>query len=107
VAVEIYSSLVLNELKGEEETGLRRFSGGSEGSMMALWFGSSRAEEDGSRQRTARRRGRRGGGADGSQRWEPMEAGGGSRWRDKNGPSDKMDRKPRRLQHKLFLFFEF
>jgi hypothetical protein len=30
----------------------------------------------------------------------PMEARGGSRWRDKNGPSDKMGRKPRRLQHK-------
>jgi hypothetical protein len=37
----------------------------------------------------------------------PMEAGGGSRWRDENGPSDEMGRKPRRLQHKLFLFLNF
>jgi hypothetical protein len=36
-----------------------------------------------------------------------MEAGGGSRWRDENGPSDEMGRKPRRLQHKLFLFLNF
>jgi hypothetical protein len=33
-----------------------------------------------------------------------MEAGGGSRWRDENGPSDEIGRKPRRLQYKLFLF---
>jgi hypothetical protein len=61
------------ELKGEEETGRRRFSGGSEGGMIALRFGSSHAEEGGSRQHTARWRGRIGGGADGSWRWEPME----------------------------------
>jgi hypothetical protein len=75
--------------------------------MTACRFGSSRMEEGGSRQRTAQRRGRRGGGADGSRRWEPMEDGDGSRWRDKNGLSDEMGRKPRTLQHKLFLFFEF
>jgi hypothetical protein len=73
VAVEFYPSSVSKELEGEEETGRRRFSGGSEGGMTALRFGSSRVEEGGSRQRTARRRGRRGGGADGSRRWEPME----------------------------------
>jgi hypothetical protein len=75
--------------------------------MTALRFVSSRTEEGSSRQRTARRRGRRGSGADGSRRWEPMEARGGSRWRDENGSSDEMGRKPRRLQHKLFLFFNF
>jgi hypothetical protein len=36
-----------------------------------------------------------------------MEAGGGSQWRDDNGPSDEMGRRPRRLQHKLFLFLIF
>jgi hypothetical protein len=87
--VEFYSSSVLKELKGEEETGRRRFSGGSEGGMTALWFGSSRAEEGGSRLRTARRRCRRGGGADGSWRWEPMEAGGGSR---RTGPKGRPER---------------
>jgi hypothetical protein len=46
---------------------------GSEGGMMALRFGSSRVEEGGSWQRTARRHGRRGSGNDGSRRWEPME----------------------------------
>jgi hypothetical protein len=104
--VEFYSSSVSKELKGEEETGRRRFSGGSEGGMTALRFGSSRTEEGGSRQRTARRRGRSRWklevGADGSWRWELMETGGGSRWRDENGPSDEMGRKSRRLQHKLF-----
>jgi hypothetical protein len=39
-------------VKGEEETGQRRFSGGSEGGMTALQFGSSRVEEGGSRQHT-------------------------------------------------------
>jgi hypothetical protein len=107
VAVEFYSSSISKDLKGEEETGRCRFSGGSEGGMMALQFGSSHAEEGGSRQRSARRRGRRGGGADGSRRWEPMEDGGGRRWRNENGPSDEMGRKPRRLQHKLFLFLNF
>jgi hypothetical protein len=57
--------------------------------MTALRFGSSHTEEGGSRQRMAWRRGRRGGGADGSHRWEAMEAGVGSRWRDKNGPRAK------------------
>jgi hypothetical protein len=69
--------------------GRRRFSGGSKGSMTALRFGSSHAEEGGSQQRTARWRGRRGGCANGSHWWEPMEAGGGSRWRDENGPTAK------------------
>jgi hypothetical protein len=82
-AVVFYSLLVSKELKGEEETGRHQFSGGSEGGMTALRFGSSRAEEGSSRWRTARRHSRRGGGADGSQSWEPMEVGGGSRlgWR--------------------------
>jgi hypothetical protein len=81
--VEFYSSSLSKELKGEEETGWHRFNGGSEGGMMALQYGSSRAEEGSSRRRMARRHSRRGGGADGSQSWEPMEAGGGSRlgWR--------------------------
>jgi hypothetical protein len=95
--VEFYFSSVLKELKGEEETGRCRFSGGSEGGMMALRFGSSRMEEGGRQQRTAQRRGWRGGSADGSRRWEPMETGGRSRWKDENGPSDEMGRKPRRL----------
>jgi hypothetical protein len=69
--VEFYSSSVSKELKGEEETGWRRFSGGSEGSMTTLRFGSSRMEEGGSGWLTAWRHGWRGGGADGSQRWEP------------------------------------
>jgi hypothetical protein len=60
-------------VKGGRGDGTRRFSGGSEGGMMVLWFGSSRVEEGGSQQRTARRRGQRGGSADGSRRWEPME----------------------------------
>jgi hypothetical protein len=77
--VEFYSSSFSKELKGEEETGRRRFSGGSEGGMMVLQFGSSRMVEGGSQRCMARRRGRRGGGADGSRRWDPMEAGGGSR----------------------------
>jgi hypothetical protein len=83
MAVEFYSLSVLKELKGGEETGWRRFSRGSEGGMTALQFGSSRVEDDGSRWRMPRRHSRRGGGADGSQSWEPMEAGGGSRlgWR--------------------------
>jgi hypothetical protein len=89
VTVEFYSLSVSKELKGEEETGRRRFSGGSEGGMTALQFGSSRTEEGGSRQRTARRRDRTGSGADGSRRWEPMETGGGSRWRVENGPKAK------------------
>jgi hypothetical protein len=69
-AMEFYSSSVSKELKGEEETGRHRFSGGSEGGMTTLQFGSSRTEEGGSRRRTAQRCGRRGGSADGSQRWE-------------------------------------
>jgi hypothetical protein len=71
-AVEFYPSSVLKELKREEETGRHRFSGGSEGGMTMLRFGSSRMEEGGSRRRTAWWHGWRGGGADGSQRWEPM-----------------------------------
>jgi hypothetical protein len=70
-----------------------------------LRFGSSTTKEGGSRQRTAQRRGQRSGGADGNRRWEPMETGGGSRWKDENGPSDEMGQKPRRMQHKLFLLF--
>jgi hypothetical protein len=70
--VEFYSSSVLKELKGEEEMGRCRFSGGSEGGMTALRFGSSHVEEGGNRRRTTRRRDRRGGGADGSGRWEPI-----------------------------------
>jgi hypothetical protein len=68
---------------GEEETGRHRFGGGSEGGMMVLRFGSSHTEEGGSRRRTARWHGRRGGGADGRRSWDLMEAGGGSRlgWR--------------------------
>jgi hypothetical protein len=71
-AVEFYSSSVSKELKGEEEMGWHRFSGGSEGGMTVLQFGSSRVKEGGSRRCMARRCGRRGGGADGSHRWEPM-----------------------------------
>jgi hypothetical protein len=59
-------------IKREEETGQRRFSGGGEGGMTALRFGSSRVEEGSSRRRTARRRDWRGGNANGSQRWETM-----------------------------------
>jgi hypothetical protein len=81
--VEFYSLSVSKELKGGKEMGRRRFSGGSEGGMTVLRFGSSRAEEGSSRWRTARWHSQRVGGADGSQSWEPMEAGGGSRlsWR--------------------------
>jgi hypothetical protein len=43
-----------------------------------LRFGSSRVEEGGSRWGTTWQRDRRGGGADESKRWDPMEAGGGS-----------------------------
>jgi hypothetical protein len=78
-AVEFYSSSVSKELKGEEETGRCRFSGGSEGGMTALRSGSSRTEEGGSQRRMTRRHNRRGGSADGSHSWESMEAGGGSR----------------------------
>jgi hypothetical protein len=55
--VEFYSSSVSKDLKGEVEMGQRRFSGGSEGGMTALRFGSSRVEEGGSQWRTARRPG--------------------------------------------------
>jgi hypothetical protein len=34
--MEFYSSSVLKELKGEEETGQRPFSGGSDGGMTTL-----------------------------------------------------------------------
>jgi hypothetical protein len=70
--VEFYSSSVSKELKGEKETRRCRFCGGSEGGMTAHQFGSSCTEEGGSQRRTARRRGQRGGGADGSWRWEPL-----------------------------------
>jgi hypothetical protein len=83
--VEFYSSSVSKELKGEVETGRRRFSGGSEGCMMALRFVSSHTEEGGSRQRTAWQCGGRGGGINGSRWWEPMEIGGGSRWKPEVG----------------------
>jgi hypothetical protein len=66
VPVEFYSTSVSKELKGEEETGRRRFSGGSEGGMMALRFGSSCAEEGGT---AAQPRGSR---ADGSRSWESI-----------------------------------
>jgi hypothetical protein len=69
---EFYSSSVSKELKGEEETGRCRFSGGSAGGMTVLRFGSSHVEEGDNRRCTARRRGRRGSGADGSRRWEPI-----------------------------------
>jgi hypothetical protein len=57
-------------VKREEETGLHRFSGGTEGGMTVLRFGSSRMEEGGCRRHMARRRDHRGGGANGSRRWE-------------------------------------
>jgi hypothetical protein len=62
--VEFYSSSVSKELKGEEEMGRRIFSGGIEGDMMALRFGSSRMERCRWKPKV---------GADGSRRWEPME----------------------------------
>jgi hypothetical protein len=58
---------------------------GSEGGKTPLRFGSSRTEEGGSRQHTAWWHSRRDGGADGSRRWEPMEVGGGSRWKPEAG----------------------
>jgi hypothetical protein len=84
--------------------------------MTAHWFGCSLTEEGNSRRCKVRRCGRRGGGANGSRRWEPMyrakrpSGAGRFRWecrRDENGPSDEMGRKLRRLQHKLFLFLNF
>jgi hypothetical protein len=82
MTMEFYSSSVSKELKGEEETGRRRFSGGSEGGMMALRFGSSRVEEGGSRKCRAWRHGRRGGGADGRRRW--------NRWKPEVGADGEM-----------------
>jgi hypothetical protein len=76
--VEFYSSSVLKELKGEEETGWRRFSGGSEGGMTALWFGSLCAEDGGAWHGDAA-----GGAA------VPMEAGGGSQ---RTGPKCQAER---------------
>jgi hypothetical protein len=106
--VEFYSSSVSKELKGEEEMGQCRFSGGSEGGMTTLQFGSSHAEEGGSRRCTTRQCGRRGDGADGSRRWEttpwwavpgrkaeqsePVSMGVKER---RNGPSDEMGQKPK------------
>jgi hypothetical protein len=71
-AVEFYSSLVSKELKGEEVTGQCHFDGGNEEGGASVRFGYSRAEESSRRWRTARWLGRRGGGADGSRRWETM-----------------------------------
>jgi hypothetical protein len=95
--MEFSSPSVSKELKGEEETGWRRFSGGSECFMMTLWFASSCMEEGGSQQRTARR----------WCRWKPE--GRRCRWKPEVGADGetKMGREPRRLQYNLFLFFEF
>jgi hypothetical protein len=82
--VEFDSSSVSKELNVEEEMGQCRFSGGREGGMTALRFGSSRTEEGGNRLE-----GRR-------CRWKPEVGADGE---------TKMGRKPRRLQHELFLFF--
>jgi hypothetical protein len=59
-------------VKGGKGDRMAPIQWGSECGMMALWFGSSRMEEGGSRRRTARWRGWRGGSADGSWRLEPM-----------------------------------
>jgi hypothetical protein len=80
--VEFDSSSVSKELNEEEEMGQCRFSGGREGGMTALRFGSSCTEEGGNRQCTARWHSWRGGGADGSQRWEPMER---RKWAESQG----------------------
>jgi hypothetical protein len=58
--------------------------------MTTLRFGSSCAE-DGSRRCTVQRHDRRGGGAVGSRRWEPMEAGGGSRRTGPRGRAERAD----------------
>jgi hypothetical protein len=61
--VEFYSSSVLKELKGEEDTGKRRLDGGNEEGGALVRFGYSLMEVSG-----RRRLGQRGGDADGSQR---------------------------------------
>jgi hypothetical protein len=68
--VEFYSWSVLKELKGEEETGRHHLDRGNEEGGAPVRFGYSHTEESGRRRRTAQRHGQRGGGADGSRRWE-------------------------------------
>jgi hypothetical protein len=58
------------ELMGEEETGQRRLDGGNEEGGAPVRFDYSCAKESSRRWRTARRHSQRGGGADGSRRWE-------------------------------------
>jgi hypothetical protein len=60
--------------------------------MTTLRFGSSCTEEGGSQQRTAQWRGRKSGGADGSQTWEPevgadgeMKMGRVTKWAESQG----------------------
>jgi hypothetical protein len=67
-------------VKGGKGDGRRQFSWGSEGSMTALRFGSSRVEEGGSQWRT------HGGAAGGAV--VPMEAGGGSQ---RTGPKGRAE----------------
>jgi hypothetical protein len=64
--VELYSSSILKELKGEHETGRCRLDGGNEEGGALVQFGYSRMEESNRWQRTVRRCGS----ADGSWRWE-------------------------------------
>jgi hypothetical protein len=64
-------------VKGGRGDGTAPIQWGSESVVTVLWFGSSRVEEGGSQQHTARWSGRRG--------------GGGSRWRDENGSRAKQD----------------
>jgi hypothetical protein len=110
--VEFYSSSVSNELKGEEETGRWRLDGEMKkvgtGSVWLLTRGRERqmAVHDA----VERPEGRR-------CRWEPevrddaLVGRTGPKGRAERagfGGSEgetKMGRKPRRLQHKLFLFF--
>jgi hypothetical protein len=70
--VEFYSSSFSKELKREEETGRRHLDGGNEEGGVPDRFGYSREEESSRQWRTTRWRGRRGGGADESRRWEMM-----------------------------------
>jgi hypothetical protein len=51
-AVEFYSSSVLKELKGEEETGRHHLDGGNEEGGAPVRFGYSRVEESGRRRCT-------------------------------------------------------
>jgi hypothetical protein len=66
-------------VKGGRGDGTTPIQSGSKGGMTMLRFGSSCTEEGDSWRRMVGWRDRRGGGADGSWRWEPMEAEGGSR----------------------------